>query len=171
MIIENYGLFWKRNRVHWGWPGNRGHLKGRIGPTGTLVDFRKQKGIYALYGDGLNLVYVGQAGGGNNDTLFTRLRRHKNDHISLMWSHFSWFGILPVINDEIKTHGGRWKKKSELSNIINHIEAILIAVAEPPRNLQGGRFGRAKQYDQYIDEDHVYPDIEEMIRYMYDRSE
>ena len=66
-LIQNYGLYWRRDRVEWGQQGRvRGALWGkeRGGKKKLPVDFRAQKGIYALYDDSFNLVYVGQAGKG-----------------------------------------------------------------------------------------------------------
>jgi hypothetical protein len=40
------------------------------------VNFRLQRGIYALYAD-YELVYVGQTGGQVSDRLFHRLKKHR----------------------------------------------------------------------------------------------
>lgn len=69
------------------------------------------------------------------------------DHLSQRWSKFSWFGLLPVKNDALDEKSK--PVKLEVGNTLNHIEAILIAAAEPPLNLQRGPFGYAvKQYLQ-----------------------
>ena len=69
MLIQNYGLFWKRPLVDWGTRGRgrSGTLMGR--PARQLrspgVDFREQQGVYVLYDDNFKIIYVGQAGAGN----------------------------------------------------------------------------------------------------------
>jgi hypothetical protein len=57
MIIHAYGLFWRQDEVLW-YPGagtkNGFRMLGRRGVKSTvleLADFRKQTGIYILYGD------------------------------------------------------------------------------------------------------------------------
>ena len=141
MLIRNYGLFWLRDRVHWGARRNQGHLKGMLSTkrTSKVVDFRYQQGVYALYDDGFSLVYVGQAGMGNNG-LLSRLRQHRTDHLSERWSRFSWFGVH-VVNDSGELEEDRKPSQPTLNLILNHIEGILIAVSEPPHNRQGGRLG------------------------------
>src|SRR3954471_20880699 len=93
-LIQNYGLFWRRSNVLWGRPRVLGHLKGirARAMSAPAVDFRDQAGVYVLYDDNFRLVYVGQAGAGN-DFLFSRLRRHRKDALADRWTRFSWFGI------------------------------------------------------------------------------
>ena len=168
MLISNYGLFWRRDRIHWGAGKNKGHLKGVLAKrrTSNPVDFRYQQGVYALYDDGFSLVYIGQAGTGAN-RLFSRLRQHRTDHLAERWSRFSWFGVLDVENSQL---GGKRKKiRPKLNVMFNHVEGILIAVSEPPNNRQGGRFGDdVNQFLQYFDHDNIYPDQQEMIKEIYD---
>jgi hypothetical protein len=53
----------------------------------------------------------------------------------------------------------------DVGDILNHIEAILIAAAEPVHNRQGGRFGESVvQFLQYRDTENVGPDATQMIR-------
>lgn len=154
MLIQNYGLFWNRDCIHFGAGKNAGHLKGiRVGAkTSHPIDFRDQQGVYCLYDDGFRLVYVGQAGGRNKQRLFDRLKQHRDDHISDRWTKFSWFGVRQVLKN------GSLKAEKDAAHpttgeVLNHIEAILIAAAEPVRNRQGGRFGKAvKHYRQFIED-------------------
>ena len=94
------------------------------------------------------LFYVGQVGTGNQ-RLFDRLKQHKRDFLADRWDRFSWFGTRWVkSNGELalevdSTH-------SDVTDVLNHIEAIVIHAAEPRHNRQGGRFGdEVVQYLQY----------------------
>jgi hypothetical protein len=171
MLIRNYGLFWRKAWVHWGRGSNGGHLKGlRVGgKTSDPVDFRGQQGVYCLYDESFRLVYVGQAGGKNSQRLFDRLKQHREDAVSERWSRFSWFGVLQTTSSGLKA-----EKKAlhpEVGDVLNHIEAILIAAAEPVQNRQGGRFGdQVEQYLQYRDEENLDPEVNEMISDLWKRS-
>lgn len=169
MIIRNYGLFWRRNKVHWGTGGNLGHLQGVLASniTSDPINFRHQIGVYALYDDNFNLVYVGQAGSGDSD-LFSRLKQHKRNRLAERWERFSWFGIRKVNSNGMLAEGGV-SKNIMVKDALNHMEAILIEVTEPSHNRQGGRFGDcADQYLQYDDPNNVYPGLESMVRDLWD---
>lgn len=164
MLIRNYGLFWLRKEVDWGWKGkgNQGRLLGRYAAKrkSEPVDFRNQRGVYVLYDDNFKIIYVGQAGGANNQRLFIRLKQHKNDHLAQRWSRFSWFGILPIEKSVLNENEA--PKQQDTTAVLNHIEAILLAAAEPPLNLQRGRFGQdVQQYIQFIEEELEDDDEEE----------
>lgn len=153
MLIRNYGLFWKRDRIHFGAGKNAGHLKGiRVGAKRSdPIDFRDQQGVYCLYDDGFRLIYVGQAGGKNGQRLFDRLKQHRDDHISDRWTKFSWFGVRQVLQS------GSLKAEKDaahptIGDVLNHIEAILIAAAEPVHNRQSGRFGTAVEHYRQFSE-------------------
>jgi hypothetical protein len=168
MLVRNYGLFWKRRDIWWGSPGVEGHLKGfpasAAERNADLVDFSKQQGVYALYDENFGLVYVGQAGGGDTYRLIDRLRNHRQDQLADRWSMFSWFGVIPVTTVEKRLRVESQAKTSKIADVLNHIEAILLAVAEPPHNRQGGRFGDAvEQYRQHRDPG-LGPSLEEMVR-------
>lgn len=166
MLIHNYGLFWRREHVFWGRGSNAGHLKGVLASARTAdpVDFRDQQGIYVLYDDNFRLVYVGQAGSGDQSRLFNRLKRHTKDPLSDRWSKFSWFGVRGVRQDG-RLCAENVAAHPRLSEVLDHIEAVLIAAAEPPHNRQGGRFGdNVDQYLQYRDEDSLGPGVPQMIR-------
>jgi hypothetical protein len=156
MLIRNYGLFWRKDRVHFGAGKNAGHLKGVLASATTAepVDFREQQGVYCLYDENFRLVYTGQAGGKNDQRIFERLKQHRNDALSERWAKFSWFGVNHVIGSERKYSLKAEKStvKVTISDALNHIEGILIAAAEPVHNRQGGRFGEdVQQYLQYQD--------------------
>ena len=89
-------LFWEREEVNWT-PGS-GHraefrLLGRQGvnkPTLRVADFRRQHGLYVLYGDyGPHYVGLTRERGGLGD----RLKAHNRDHHANSWGRFCWFGF------------------------------------------------------------------------------
>jgi hypothetical protein len=164
-LINNYGLFWRRSDVFWGKPNNSGRLLGvpTGGKTSNPVNFRNQAGVYVLYDDNFKVVYVGQAGSGNQH-LFTRLKRHTKDSLADRWTRFSWFGIKPVKKNGELGVGASFAHVPK-RDILNHVEAILISAAEPPHNRQGGRFGYdIEQFLQYRDKEALGPDTETMIK-------
>jgi excinuclease UvrABC nuclease subunit len=131
------------------------------------IDFREQTGIYVLY-DNFKVLYVGQAGYGNAK-LFNRLKAHFTDSLADRWNRFSWFGLRWVKADG-DLSGETKAKHPPIGDVLNHMEAILIASTEPALNRQGGRWGKAVQYLQ--DEDtELEPRTEEMIRQLYERME
>lgn len=175
-MIENYGLFWSRDGVHWnfgrgGRGAYRGNLKGEIirNRNAEVVDFREQVGIYCLYDNNFNLLYVGQAGFGNA-TLFDRLKSHTSNELAERWTKFSWFGLKPVLLAEQDAHrlGAVPQNQIEVGQVLNSLEGILIVGAEPPLNRQGPRFGEAQKFAQHWDGEHVYPPLVEMVQEIYD---
>ena len=149
-MINTYGLFWKAEDVFWGVQKNKGSLLGSKTSSAKAisVDFREQRGVYALYAN-YELVYVGQTGAGN-DRLFNRLKYHTSDHLVERWDRFSWFGTQRVTQQH-KLSTDTAKIHEDMAKALNILEAITIAVAEPRLNLQRGRWGDAKQYFQVRD--------------------
>jgi len=157
-IIANMGLLWKQEKVRW---KKRGHENKELAgeraneKTAGKVDFWRQTGIYALYNTDYHLIYMGQAGFGDKSCIGSRLKHHLRDGLSGRWDMFSWFGLRKVTNRN-KLGNKPQRKTDNLSAIGNVLEAILIEVAEPPMNGQGGRFGRKVerylQMDESIDE-------------------
>jgi hypothetical protein len=152
MLIQNYGLFWNASNVFWGAGKKAGRLLGvpATNTTATPTDFREQSGVYVLYAD-YDLVYVGQVGSGKQK-LLTRLKQHTRDSLAGRWNKFSWFGVRWVKkNNELANEADG--KHSTHTEVLNHIEAILIHAAEPKQNRQGGRFGEdVVQFLQMRDE-------------------
>lgn len=153
--FQNYGLFWHSERIAWGSPGkgNEGTLLGRQKVKEEPIDFRYQRGVYVLYDENFKILYVGQAGYGNK-RLYDRLYNHMYDHLGERWQRFSWFGIDPVIEQSDHRIVEEQDPTAPPVNIVlNHLEAILIAAAEPSLNRQGGKFGDAQQFFQYWEDD------------------
>jgi len=149
-MIKAYGLFWKVEEVFWKKQKVAGTLLGSRsqGAKAIPVDFREQRGIYALYFD-YELVYVGQTGA-RNSRLFNRLKYHLGDHLVERWNRFSWFGTQWVTKQH-KISVDTASVHKEMAKALNVLEAIVIAVAEPKLNLQRGSWGDAKKYFQYKD--------------------
>ena len=133
--------------MKWGRGRSKGTLEGYLknAKRQSTTNFRDQRGIYVLYDDTFRIVYVGHAGRGNQ-CLFQRLKQHKTDHLAERWSRFSWFGTRGVTKKCELADDKEFK--TTLIDVLNHIEAILLATAEPPLNLQRGRFGSDVQ--QYL---------------------
>ena len=97
LAIKNYGHYWSRNLVNWGTRGknNSGDMLGYLidNRKPRVTDFRDQIGIYVLYAEQREVVYIGQAGSGGQQ-LFLRLRQHTRDHLRDRWQYFSWFGFV-----------------------------------------------------------------------------
>lgn len=147
-MISSYGLHWHIDRVQWGKQNSAGSLMGAASRSSKArpVDFRLQRGIYALYA-GYDLVYVGQTGAGA-DRLFKRLKDHRRDHLSERWDRFSWFGTQWVTKAGVlSVDTARQTSKTEVS--LNILEAVSIALAEPRLNLQRGKWGEATKYFQW----------------------
>ena len=164
-MFRSYGLFWREDRIFWGWRGKQGHLKGRgvdkaTGKTKTTsrpIDFQYQIGIYALYYD-FELVYVGQVGPNTDEnkgrTLLDRLKDHRDGYNSERWDRFSWFGLRDVKSSDEELTKIREKGLSGVTKIqiLNMFEAVMIALSEPKLNVQRGRMSKyATQYSQWYD--------------------
>lgn len=133
MVIKSYGLFWRADEVDWNpGRGRRGafHLLGRQGknlPGLRLADFRRQVGIYILYGQ-YGPHYVGLA---RKQGIGKRLKDHLSDTHSGLWDRFSWFGFKAVL--KATDNKGHCVLK-ELANVsmgsagtmIGDMEALLI---------------------------------------------
>lgn len=139
--ILNFGHFWDRNKISWGRQKVPGHLKGYRGSTrnGDIVDFREQIGIYVLFTNTREVIYIGQSGSGTQRML-SRLRQHTRDHLRSRWSNFSWFGMCDVdyrSNKLCEYDPASISKNSSL----DEMEAILLQLFEPRLNKQGPKWG------------------------------
>lgn len=146
-MIRSYGLHWHIEKVNWGHPGVAGTLLGaeRLTRNCPQIDFRDQRGIYALYAD-YDLVYVGQVGSGNQ-RLFNRLKGHLRGSLSERWNRFSWFGTRWVTGaNRLSADAAAVNVTTEIA--LNILEAVSIAISEPRLNLQRGEWGNAIRYRQ-----------------------
>ena len=143
MVITSYGTFWQRDEVDWR-PGkgkrNAFRLLGRRGATKKklrLADFRRQRGIYILYGD-YGPHYVGLA---RNGSIGSRLKAHLTDSHANRWDRFSWFGFRPVLKKKDKNGIRVLKDLAEISvespgEMIREMEALLIQAMGLTNKLQ-----------------------------------
>ena len=137
VVIANFGLHWREEWIRWGKQNSRGKLLGiEKGLHKEPVDFREQSGVYALYAD-FELVYIGETAARG---LLVRLRDHINDHLSERWNRFSWFGTRAV--DDRTKRLAHPPSSSGFDNkaVIDTLEAVSIAIAEPRLNLQRGQW-------------------------------
>jgi hypothetical protein len=139
LLVRNIGVFWRRDQVFWGSPGKSGHLYGvpQDRMSAEPTDFWEQTGVYALYAN-YNIVYVGQTG---KRGLGKRLYDHVWDHLSGRWNQFSWFGVRYAHTTSDELSEPPTLRVLSLQTVLNHLEGVLIEVAEPPMNGQKGRFG------------------------------
>ncbi|MBI4704306.1 MAG: winged helix-turn-helix domain-containing protein [Deltaproteobacteria bacterium] len=136
-IFAAMGLFWSKADVDW----SSKSLLGRLRASGQPANLWDQRGIYALYAD-FRLAYVGQAG-----SIGDGLRGHTQDDLAGRWDAFSWFGLRRVLRDGALASPARVKLAS-VASFLNHAEALLIAVAEPPQNGASGRWNDVPRYLQ-----------------------
>lgn len=169
MIIRTFGLYWNVEDVYWGGRNNTGRLLGtRIDNRDINVDFREQSGVYALYAE-YDLVYIGQTGR-NHQRLFSRLKQHTRDFLANRWNKFSWFGTRYVLQNHSLSNDRNIAATKHI-DVLNHMEAILISVSEPPLNRQSGRWGeRVHQFLQYRD-DELGPSQQEMLESLWRQSQ
>jgi hypothetical protein len=139
-IIKNYGFLWERKHIFRGAGSNAGHLKGTSSGLPT-ADFRDQIGVYVLYDQFQNIVYIGQSGNGNA-SLFTRLKNHMDGGMWNRWQYFTWIGFRAVNQDgslSAQQHVESTVSGFRYSDALDEIEGILIEVIEPRLNKQSGR--------------------------------
>jgi hypothetical protein len=167
LAIENYGRFWRRDKVFWGKGKNKGHLKGRLKrQKNFVIDFRLQIGIYVLFDADRTAIYIGQAGMGNA-RLFGRLKQHQRDHLRDRWTHFSWYGLrgYNVGNEKLSEHHKpeSWIKNRQRRDALYETEAVLISVIEPPMNRRNPNWTGTEEFYQFLDP-RVPLDMSETIR-------
>ena len=154
MFIKNFGLFWRSDEVNWN-PGKgirrQFRLLGRQGknrPGLRLADFRRQQGIYILYGN-FGPRYVGLT---KKQGLGKRLMDHRSDEHAGQWDRFSWFGFCSILK---RTDADGLCCLRSMANVaigrpdavITDVEALLIR-AMGLRNINQNNFSTAKEWTQ-----------------------
>lgn len=142
-IIQSFGMFWMRDGINW---NQNPKLLGVQSSGATPIDLSAMRGIYMLY-DGREVIYVGQA---IDQPILKRLVQHTKNRLATRWNRFSWFSIDAVNSKgEVVKIGNTIT--TDISNLANALEGILIEGLEPRQNRrQGDNFGF--EYYQKIDE-------------------
>lgn len=149
-MIKTFGLHWDAEKVIWSRPSSLLGIPKRS-RSAKAVDFKMQRGIYALYAN-YELVYIGQTGSGNH-RLFNRLKSHRQDHLSERWNRFSWFGTRWVTGNQVLAAADAEGVNIAIGTALNVLEAISIGISEPRLNLSRGRWEGAIKYFQYFEAD------------------
>jgi hypothetical protein len=122
--------------------------------TIKVADFRKARGVYALYSE-TGIYYVGLASGTNG--IGGRLKDHMADIHADRWSRFSWFAFDGPSETEVYPDGvlkhDEWTGIEEAEDrlIIREMEALLLAVTAPPGNIQKTKFQEGSPWLQVAD--------------------
>lgn len=156
LAIKNFGHFWSRDKVFWGWPKTEGHLKGTLRHSKkVIVNFREQIAIYALFNSDRDIVYIGEAGIGNK-RLFGRLKDHRSDNLRDRWAYFSWFGLRDHNRNTGDLWGhdkpDTWISKKRNRHALLETESVLIQLIEPRLNKQGAKWADTCEFLQFIDD-------------------
>ena len=145
-IITSFGMYWKKDGVKWGAkPKTTPKLLGMQKNGAIPVNFCEQRGIYLLY-DGREVIYIGRT---TDRALGKRLYEHTKDRMSERWDRFSWFGLLPVKNEDGSL--GSLPATYDAAKLIPAFESILIEAFEPRQNRKRGDDLAAVEYLQKID--------------------
>jgi hypothetical protein len=149
-LIRAYGEFWQKEALNRQHRVNRdqGRLPGTamIGGRRVTVDVWRQRGIYVLLSN-YKPVYVGKA---SNKDLGSRLRDHMRDRHAGRWDMFSWYGVL-----DFKKRGAYGREPTSFTHhgiskhtLIDALEAVGIAITDPPLNRARPRHSKAVRVDQ-----------------------
>jgi hypothetical protein len=150
-LINAFGMFWSRDRVHW--KTSMPSLLGVQQSGSKPVNFTAQAGVYLLY-DGRSVVYVGKV---TQPRMGLRLFEHTRDRLTGRWDRFSWFGVRAVRDDgEL---GPLPTAEIAVTTLISTMEALLIEGLEPPQNRRQGEGFNAVEFIQETD-----PQIEHELK-------
>jgi len=127
-IVTSFGVCWMRDAIRW---NAVPRLLGMRQLGSAPVDFNRQAGVYLLY-DGREVVYIGRA---TERRLGEQLLGHTFDRMAARWDRFSWFGLLPVLeNGQL----GMLPADYDASRVILVLQTILIEALEPRLNRAHG---------------------------------
>ncbi len=172
-FIRNFGSFWDPRQVKWGRQNNDGTLLGRSyainnkpvkKDTVFEFNFRDQIGVYVLYDENENIVYIGESKS-ENSTIFSRIKNHYRGDISRRWRYFSWYGLYEI-NTSHDCLIQRPDKEFNLANIAKQIEGLLLHIIEPKLNKKGPIWEGATEFIQVPvgNEDDFEPATKKQIR-------
>ena len=148
-VIKNIGYMWHRKYVDW----EKISLKGYSEDDNEEIDFSYQAGIYSLYNQNFDCIYIGQAGRGDNTGLFHRLKTHAVvDELFCMWERFSWFGFYST--ETVKSGSDEAYKEefdklvdTNINELMNVIESMIIRIHNPRFNKSIGSLKKDKHDD------------------------
>jgi hypothetical protein len=113
------------------------------------VNFASQAGIYALYDKDFRCVYVGQAGRGETKGLYHRLKDHAiEDYLFCRWERFSWYGFYSVKSLEEGNYDKEFKVNTDVNEIMDVIESLIIQVNSPKLNMTRGSLAGVEWFYQ-----------------------
>lgn len=156
LAIRCFGHFWSKGLVDWGTRGKGG--AGRLlgyqlhDRKPFVVDFKEQIAVYILFSSNREVVYIGQTGSGDQ-RLMLRLRQHSQGGLRDRWTHFSWFGLRAVTQQNLLSEQQKPESKCGGTNAeaLDEIEAILLQLFEPRLNKQGPKWGQStEEFWQYV---------------------
>ena len=159
LAIKTFGHFWARDLVDWGTRGRggAGRLQGYVlqDREPKVVDFGEQIGIYVLFTAQRDAVYIGQTGSGDQ-RLLRRLRQHSQGNLRDRWTNFSWFGFRSVnANGKLSDHQQPDSRcAGKHTDALDETESVLLQLFEPRLNKQGPRWGKTREYLQYVAWEH-----------------
>jgi hypothetical protein len=147
LIIKNTGYMWHRKYVNW---QNGSKLIGVSEVKECpAVNFASQAGIYALYDKDFRCVYVGQAGRGETKGLYHRLKDHAiEDYLFCRWERFSWYGFYSVKSLEEGNYDKEFKVNTDVNEIMDVIESLIIQVNSPKLNMTRGSLAGVEWFYQ-----------------------
>ena len=146
-LIKNTGHLWHRKYVDW-LSGNQLIGISEKKPY-KVANFADQAGIYVLYDNNFSCVYVGQAGSGKSTGLYSRLKEHAiNDYLFCRWERFSWWGFYPVEDIENDYYDKSFKIKTDVNEVMDLVESLIIRVNAPKLNLALGKLAGAEWFYQ-----------------------
>ena len=136
MLIKSAGFMWHRQYIDW----TRRLLIGVSEDGGREeYNFADQSGIYGLYDDAGQCVYVGQAGKGDQVCLYDRLRDHAlKDHLFCFWQRFTWFGFYSAEQLLKGEYPDPIASAVHLDEALNVIESVCIYMTLPRFNRRYG---------------------------------
>ena len=174
-FVSSYGFFWKREFVDWSKTYETAKLLGarsnkRNPSKKEITNLAKQVGVYALYNDNHDLVYFGQVGYAKYRSIFQRLKEHCGDGLDTRWSQFSWFGVTKVNKTNELSQQKKAFCQGPTEAFIDQLEAIVIAISDPPSNKKGGSFKGANKFYQVRDSA-AGKTLKEMVNEIHEKSE
>jgi len=157
-LIKNIGYMWHRNYVNWyrgaqliGYPEQGG---------GKAINFADQAGVYALYNHNAECIYIGQAGSGEVNGMYHRLKDHAiKDYIFCMWERFTWFGFYSTETLQSNNFDNAFEISTNINELMNLFEMMAINIHFPRYNLSRGNISGIEWYyqkEEFDEQEHEF---------------